>query len=123
MLATQRALPFFFRTVEPKPGCAGRVVQGPDHALLRHEIGDDLLLPPHVVAGRDAVGARLEHLHGQGRGDTEPAGQILPVDYLEIRAAFLQIPGCCLSARFSDDVAEEEDGNKLIWHILPLLSL
>ena len=38
---------------------AGRVIQRSDDALLRHEIGDDLLLPPHVVARGDRIRARL----------------------------------------------------------------
>ena len=71
---------------------AGRKVDRPQQALVLRDIGDDLALVPDVVAGGDAVDARLVQLGADLGGDAEARGGVLAVDHHEIEAELLAQP-------------------------------
>ena len=92
---------------------AAQEVRRPDDALVARKIGVDLAAVVGVVAERDRVDARSEHLIGVLRRDPEPARSVLAVDDHECRLQALAQNRQAVEQRVApeaaDDVADEQD--------------
>jgi hypothetical protein len=82
-------------------------VGGDGHVL------EDLFFVPDVVAGGDDVGAEVEELFRDGRGEAEASGGVLAVDDKEIDGVGFKDVGKVfaddVAAGGAKDIADEED--------------
>ncbi len=80
------------------------------------EIVDQVALVPHVVAGGEHVGAHVEDLLGELRGQAEASGGIFGVDDGEVDRVRLADVADVLAddfaSRAAEDVADKEDVQK-----------
>src|SRR5271157_3136678 len=97
-----------------------RVIKGANHPGLPHQVGDDFLLFPDVVARCNAVDTGCEHLFGQAWRYTKAACEVLTVDDFEVRMSPLEIPDSSFPARLPDDITYENNDKGIIWHNLRL---
>jgi hypothetical protein len=69
-----------------------------------------------MVAGRDEIDAGGEHVVGGLFGEPEPAGGVLPVGDYRIDVVLLageaEVLGEDLAARRTDDVADDQNGER-----------
>ena len=61
-----------------------RKIRRPQDARLLVEVGNDVFLVPHMIAGGNGIGASIEEFVADFRRNTEPAGRVLAVDDHEI---------------------------------------
>ena len=107
--------------VDAEAGAAGGVVGGADDAAGAIvagggdgvEVVDDFFFVPDVVAGGEDVGAEVEELVGDRRGEAESAGGVFSVDDDEVDGAALDDVADVLAhdaaTGAAEDVADEED--------------
>jgi hypothetical protein len=102
-------------------GRAPRQVRGAHDAIALLQVRDDLAAAPDVIAERDRVGARLEHLVRELRRDPDAVGEVLAVEDAEAGAQLLlqrrQAFFHRTPAGHADDV-----GNKKDLHVPMILS-
>ena len=95
---------------------AAQEVRGAHDPLVRVEVGVDLAAVVGVVAERDRVDARGEHLVGVLGRDPEPARGVLAVDHHERRLVALAQEREAVEQRVApeaaDDVADEQDAHR-----------
>jgi hypothetical protein len=79
----------------------------------RVEVVDQLALVPHMVAGGENIGAQVEELIGDLRGQAEASGGVFGVDDGEVDrvrlAHMADVLADDLSSRTAEDVADEEN--------------
>ena len=82
---------------------------------LFHKVRNNGALVPDVISGREAVNPCMDHIVGNLRCDAESGGRILNIGNAKIDAIFvdqaLELFLNQPSARFAEDVAEEENSH------------
>ena len=87
-------------TIEPLPGAPVGIIHRPQQARLRVDEGDDFLLVPDVIAGRDDGDARAQEIDRDLRRDAPAARRVFAVDDDEVdRVRFLQARQAARSRR------------------------
>lgn len=116
-----------FTLVHAEAGGADRIVgRAKDATAAEVRVGrdghvlEDLALVPDVVAGRDDVGAHVEDLFGDGRGDAKASGSVLAVDDEEVDGVCLKdvrkVLVYDMAAGGAEDVADKKDVHLKILH-------
>src|SRR5437879_3919063 len=94
-----------FTVTWPTPGAPGGDVRRAQEQVLLRDVLDDLLLVPDVVARGQHVGAGLEDLARDQRGDAEAARGVLDVDDGEVDRVLLAEPRQELRDRLAPGLA------------------